>query len=102
MAVIIAEKKGMNLVIGAAVAAGVVVIGVIMYYLFFKPVPGIENFIDSADLKNQLNTISEISALTFDVKEIEASPIYLMLLNSESAGSPATDRSGRKSPFEPF
>jgi hypothetical protein len=41
MAVILDEKNGKNLIIGASVVGGVLLVGAISYYLFLKSVPGI-------------------------------------------------------------
>lgn len=104
MAIIIEEKKDtttLPLVIGVSVS--VLVLGAIVYYLFFSPVPKIDDFLTSSTLKEQVEEINEVSNIQFDVSTIERYPAYQMLSERVYVGSPDIEGNvGRTHPFEPF
>ncbi|MFH1188794.1 MAG: hypothetical protein V1652_03050 [bacterium] len=104
MAIIIEEKKNMSMMpIVIAVSLSVCILGAIIYYLFFSPVPGIDDFLTSATLKEQIEELTVVSNIEFDVTSIETSEMYGMLLQNAYLGSPAIGgKSGRPRPFDPF
>lgn len=104
MAIIIEEKKDTSMIpVVIAVSLSVCILGAIVYYLFFSPVPGIDDFLTSPALKEQLVELNAVSNIEFDVTSIETSQTYQMLLQNVYISSPAVGgKSGRPRPFDPF
>lgn len=86
-----------------AITLSVAVIGLITYYLFFSPVPKIDDFLTSPELKEKLADINDISSIQFDVTRIESAATYKELSSGSYIGEPETEgKSGRSDPFRPF
>jgi hypothetical protein len=104
MAIIIEEQKNDHMLpVIISVSLAVLTLGGIVYYLFFSPVPGIEDFISSPALKDRINEINAISNIQFDVSQIESSEVYRMLLEGERIAGPEIEgMMGRINPYEPF
>ena len=66
------------------------------YYLFFKPVPGIEE----VTVAPELESISKVSKISLDVAAVTDSPIYKSLV--KQVNSPNLGVFGRPNPFVPF
>lgn len=101
MAIIVEEEKKSNpWFTGFIVVIILAVLGAGTYYLFFKPVPGIEKVIVPSGLK----TISEISKINLDVsKDVAAvteSTVYISL--TKHVNDPDFGVFGRNNPFSPF
>jgi len=86
-----------------AITVSFAVVGFITYYLFFSPVPKIDDFLTSPELKEKLDDINDISTIDFDVPQIESSATYQELSSGSYIGEPETEgKSGRPDPFKPF
>jgi len=97
MAIIVEEEKKNNpwfIVIVFVVI--ILFLGVCTYYLFFKPVPGIERVIVSPELQS----ISKVSKITLDIASITDSSTYKSLV--KRVNEPDLGVFGRSNPFAPF
>ncbi|OGY57113.1 MAG: hypothetical protein A3E61_02345 [Candidatus Colwellbacteria bacterium RIFCSPHIGHO2_12_FULL_43_12] len=66
------------------------------YYLFFKPVPGIEQFTVSPDMES----VSKVSKVNLDMATVTDSVAYKMLMSKIS--QPELKNFGRSNPFASF
>ena len=97
MAIIVEEEKRGNP--WFAIITIIVIftfLGVATYYLFFKPVPGIEKVIVAPELES----ISKVSKITLDVASVTDSLIYKSLI--KHVNDPDLGVFGRQNPFAPF
>lgn len=97
MAIIVEEEKKNNPWLTVVIFVIIILfLGVSTYYLFFKPVPGIEQVIISPELQS----ISKVSKITLDIASITDSPVYKSL--SKQINDPDLGIFGRANPFAPF
>lgn len=97
MAIIVEEEKKRISWFGITVVIVILIfLGVTTYYLFFKPVPGIEQII----VVPELESISKVSKITLDVTSVMNSLVYKSLF--QRIQDPNLGVSGRPNPFLPF
>lgn len=97
MAIIVEEEKKNNPWFLALITFIIVLfLGLGTYYLFFKPVPGIEQVIVSPELQS----VSKISKITLDVASVTNSDVYKSLI--KHVNDPDLGVFGRPNPFAPF
>lgn len=99
MAIIVEEEKKEGVSFTLIVAGLVLIAAVIVtYFLFFIPVPGIEKVI----VPPRLQSLEEISKISFDVEMINNSSIYKLLDSKYAKNPPVLGVYGRANPFAPF
>lgn len=97
MAIIVEEeKKSSPLLIVIISIFLLVFLGMGAYYLFFRPVPGVEQVVISPELQS----ISKVSKITLDIASITDSPVYKSLL--KHVNEPSLGVFGRANPFASF
>ena len=97
MAIIVEEeKKSSPWLIVIITVFLIVFLGFGAYYLFFRPVPGVEEVAVSPELQS----ISRVSRITLDVASVTESPVYKSLLKHVS--DPNLGVFGRANPFASF
>ena len=97
MAIIVEQEKKNTPWFGVMVA--ILLFGFLgfgTYYLFFKPVPGIEQFTVSPDMES----VSKISKINLDMATVIDSPIYKALV--PKIDPPVLKNLGRSNPFASF
>ena len=78
-----------------AIAAALIILGTITYYLFFAPAPLIEVIVPSG-----LQSVSRISEDGLNAPEIFNSPVYRSL--RQYVADPVVGEIGRTNPFSPW
>jgi len=97
MAIIVEEeKKRISWFEITVVIAILLFLGMATYYLFFKPVPGMERIIVAPELES----ISKVSKITLDVASVTDSPVYKSLIRQIQ--DPNLGVFGRPNPFASF
>jgi len=96
MAILMEEGNGRKGPFKAlAIAAVLIILGTITYYLFFAPAPLIEVIIPSG-----LQSVTQISEDGLNAPEIFNSPVYRSL--RQYVADPVIGEIGRTNPFSPW
>ncbi len=97
MAILVEQEKNNNPIFITAVAIAVaVILGLSIYFVFFKPTPGIEK----ANVSTEMQSVAQVSKVSFDVSNITDSPVYKSL--KQQANPPNITLFGRSNPYAPF
>lgn len=97
MAILIEQEKNNSPIFTTTIViVAVFILTLGTYFVFFKPTPGIEK----ATVSTEMQSVAQVSKISFDVSSVTDSPVYKSL--KQLVSSPASTLSGRQNPYAPF
>lgn len=97
MAILVEQEKNNNPIFAIGVVGVVVVVLTFgVYFVFFKPTPGIEK----ATVSTEMQSVAQVSKINFDVSSVTDSPMYKSL--KQQVSPPNSTLFGRQNPYAPF
>lgn len=97
MAILVEQEKKNNPIFTIGVAGFVIIVLVFgIYFVFFKPAPGIEK----ASISTEMQSVAQVSKISFDVSSVTDSPVYKSL--KQQVNPPNITIFGRQNPYAPF
>lgn len=95
MAIIVEEEREFPWALAASVGSIVLIVGGVVYFLFFTASPYIEKI-----SSKKIESLDEISRITFDIGDITTNAVYSSL--SSKVPDLVAGPLGRENPFAPF
>lgn len=97
MAILVEQEKNNNPIFTIGVVGVVIIILTLgIYFVFFKPTPGIEE----ATVSTEMQSVAQVSKISFDVSSVTDSPVYKSL--KQQVSLPNSTLFGRQNPYTPF